>query len=139
TYIARESGARSERGEFKLGSLQPVYCTSAGKLLLACLSDADRSEMVDNLGFRPYTERTILDREHLRADLEQIRRQGYSIDNGEYSEFWRSIAVPVTNSAGDTIAAITCGGRPEAMTVEHQGWFRQEMSVLVEELSGQLA
>jgi DNA-binding IclR family transcriptional regulator len=139
TYIARESGPRSERGEFKLGSLQPVYCTSAGKLLLAFLPDSERSEILDTIAFRPYTERTILDREHLRAELERIRESGYSTDPGEYNEFWRYVAVPITNSAGDVIAAITCGGRPEMMTVEHQGWIRQEMSVAAEELSSQLS
>jgi DNA-binding IclR family transcriptional regulator len=139
TYIARESGSKSERGEFKLGSLQPVYCTSAGKLLLSFLPDSEREEFLASMSFRPYTERTILDREKLCAELDRIRHDDYSTDLGEYNEFWRSVAVPVSNSAGDVIAAITCGGRPEMMTVEHQGWMRQEMSVLAEELSSQLA
>jgi DNA-binding IclR family transcriptional regulator len=139
TYIARESGPKSERGDFKLGSLQPVYCTSAGKLLLAFMPDTDRVEIIEGLSFRPYTERTILDREHLRTELDRIRANGYSTDLGEYNEFWRSVAVPVTSSSEEVLAAITCGGRPEMMTVEHQGWMRQEMSVLAEELSSQLA
>jgi IclR family pca regulon transcriptional regulator len=139
TYIARESGERSERGDFKLGGLQPVYCTSAGKLLLAFLPEAEREEMLQGLSFRPYTERTILDREHLRIELDRICHNQHATDPGEYNEFWRSVAVPVSNAVGEVIAAITCGGRPEMMTVEHQGWMRQEMSVLAEELSSQLA
>jgi len=139
TYIARESGRLSERGPFKFGSLQPIHCTSAGKLLFAFLPEPERSALLESLPLRAHTDRSIIDRRELLAELERIRENGYSSDLGEYNEFWRSVAVPVVDGGGDVVAAITCGGRPEQMTVEHQGWMRQEMSTLAEELSGQLA
>jgi DNA-binding IclR family transcriptional regulator len=139
TYVARASGAESERGEFRLGVLRPLHCTSAGKLLLALLPDREQSELIKIMSLRPYTERTILDRKELRTELDLIRSHRFSTDRGEYSEFWRSVAVPVWNSTGEVIAAMTCGGRPERMTVEHQDWLRQEMTILAEELSSQVS
>ncbi len=139
TYIARESGPDSDKAEFKLGSLQPLHCTSAGKLLLAFLPDAEREEAIRRLPLRAYTARTLTIRDELVAELDRIRQHHYSADPGEYNEFWRSVAVPVTNASGEVIAALTCGGWAEKMTVEHQGWMRQEMSILAEELSGQIS
>lgn len=139
TYLAHAGGLEMETAQFKLGSLQPLHCTSAGKLLLALLPEGPREALLESRPLRSYTDLTITDKDQLRAELQRIRQNGYSADPGEYSEFWRSVAVPIHNSAGEAIAAITCGGRPEKMTVEHGSWMRQEMTVLAEELSGQLA
>jgi IclR family transcriptional regulator, pca regulon regulatory protein len=139
TYLARATGRGPDTPEFKLGALQPLHCTSAGKLLLAFLPQDEREALLKMLTLRQFTDRTILERDVLVAALDGIRENHYSIDTGEFNEFWRSVAVPVQGSDGDVVAAITCGGRPDRMTVEHQGWMRQEMSVLAEELSGQLA
>jgi DNA-binding IclR family transcriptional regulator len=139
TYVARAGGEESERGEFRLGVLRPLHCTSAGKLLLALMSDREQAELIKTMSLRPYTERTIVDRKELRGELDLIRANRFATDRGEYSEFWRSVAVPVWNTAGEVIAAVTCGGRPERMTVEHQDWMRQEMMVLAEELSSQVS
>ncbi len=103
------------------------------------MPEAERADLLARIPLRSYTDLTIVDRDQLREELDRIRHNQYSTDIGEYSEFWRSVAVPVFNAGGDAIAAITCGGRPEKMTVEHQGWMRQEMSVLAEELAVQLA
>jgi DNA-binding IclR family transcriptional regulator len=103
------------------------------------MSDREQSELMKTMSLRPYTERTIVDRKELRAEMDLIRANRFATDRGEYSEFWRSVAVPVWNTAGEVIAAVTCGGRPERMTVEHQDWMRQEMMVLAEELSSQVS
>jgi DNA-binding IclR family transcriptional regulator len=139
TYLARVAGRDTKAAEFKLGALQPMHCTSAGKLLFAFLPQAERHELIKTIPLRSYTAKTIVDRDELSEELERIHEYHYSTDPGEFNDFWRSVAVPVYGPAGEVIAAITCGGRPEKMTVEHQGWIRQEMSVLAEELSGQLA
>jgi len=139
TFIDRASGLDSDRGAFKLGVLQPLHCTSSGKLLLALLEPDEREQVLVGLTLRRFTERSITSLPELREELARIRDVGYSVDSGEFSEFWRSVAVPVSNSSGEVLGAVTCGGRPERMSVEHIGWMRQEMMVLVEELSQQLA
>lgn len=139
TFIHRRSGVDSDRPEFKLGALQPAHCTSSGKLLLAFLKPKEQEKTLAGLRLRRFTERTITSVAELREELSRIRNSGYAVDSGEFSEFWRSVALPISNSSGDVVAAVTCGGRPEKMTVEHLDWIRQEMMVLVEELSHQLA
>lgn len=139
TYLARASGAGAEATDFKLGAVQPVHCTSAGKLLFALLPEVEEEEWLRSLVLRRYTSLTMIDQGEVRAELRRIRERGYSVDPGEYNDFWRSVAVPVLGTGQRPVAAITCGGPPEKMTIEHQGRMRQEMTLLADELSHQLA
>lgn len=138
TYLERASGAEAPQRDFKLGTLQPIHCTAAGKLLFAFLPEPERNLLLQTISLRAYTERTLQDRAQLADELALIRGRGYSIDPGEFNEFWRSVAVPIHGASGEVVAAITCGGRPAKMTVEHQGWIRQEMTTLAEDLSAHL-
>jgi DNA-binding IclR family transcriptional regulator len=103
------------------------------------LPEPEQQDWLGSLTLRRYTSLTITDMNDLREELHQIREQGYSVDPGQYSDFWRSVAVPVLGAGQKPVAAMTCGGLPEKMTIEHQGWMQQEMSVAADELSHQLA
>lgn len=138
TFLARASRLTGDERPFHLGASQPIHCTAAGKLLFAFLRRAERDELFETLELKGYTPSTITDREALRAELEAIREKGYSVDPGEFSDFWRSQAVPVFRG-DDVVAAITCGGPADAVEPDKQGWVRHEMLTLAEELSHRLA
>ena len=90
----------------------PLHCTAMGKVLLAGLR---RSESRDRLAALTLTREGPLGRHGpncvtgkraLRAALEQVRTRGFAIDDEELVNGLRSIAVPVRNVEGRTLAAL---------------------------------
>jgi IclR family pca regulon transcriptional regulator len=68
---------------------------------------------------RSFTARTPATREALEARLASIRAQGYAVCDQELEEGLRSIAVPIANRRGTTLAAINVSSRAARTSVDH--------------------
>lgn len=77
-----------------------------GKVTLAHSASID--DEIDALPrpLRALTPKTITSTEELRAELTQIRRQGYSLDDGEAITGVRCVAAPIVSAEGRVIAAL---------------------------------
>ena len=84
----------------RIGSAVHPQCSALGKAILAGLSAVRRDAVLERVEWRRHTERTIVTRARLDAELEQVARQGWAADDGEFEEIVNCIAVPVTTSAG---------------------------------------
>jgi len=87
----------------------PAYCTSLGKAILAHQPD----EVVDRViasGLVRYTEQTIVDPEALRRVLEDVRKAGYAVDNGEHQPSLRCVGAPIRDQSGRVFAAVSISG-----------------------------
>ena len=62
----------------RIGRRTPTYCTSTGKVLLAYLTVDDRADYLPQSLTR-YTNKTIVDRQALDAELEKVKAQGIAI------------------------------------------------------------
>src|SRR5262249_31310044 len=82
-----------------------LHCTSNGKVLLAF---ADVKVVKGPL--EAVTKHTITSVKELRAQLEQIRRDGWSTNIGELEEGLHSVAAPVFDTSGRCCAALTVAG-----------------------------
>lgn len=92
----------------RLRELVPAHCTAAGKALLA---SRDRwRESVLTAPLERHTERTIVDADVLRRELEAIRRDGYATEDGEFQPRTRAVAATVIVD-GQAAAALTASGR----------------------------
>jgi IclR family pca regulon transcriptional regulator len=60
---------------------------------------------------RPFTQFTLTSRDKLTKALETVREDGYSIVDQELEIGLRSIAVPVNDASGKTVAAINIGAQ----------------------------
>jgi IclR family acetate operon transcriptional repressor len=78
-----------------VGNRTPLHATGAGKALLANLPAPRRDALLDRLDLRGYTARTIVDRAALRRTLDEVREKGYALDDEEYDEGVRCVAVAV--------------------------------------------
>lgn len=87
---------------------------------------------------RRYTERTITDLAALQDELNGIAARGYAVDNGEFNDQHRSVAVPIRDGTGAVIAALSCGGHEDWVAPRSMEQMRGEMIVLAHELSRQL-
>jgi IclR family transcriptional regulator, pca regulon regulatory protein len=88
-----------------VGSRLPAYCTALGRVLLAGESDERLETYFGSLAPRQVTARTITEPTALRRAVLDARRSGYAISDGEVETGLCSIAVPVIDRRGRTVAA----------------------------------
>jgi len=94
-----------------VGSRLPASCTSMGRMLLAGLDDAQVQSVLGRKPLPARTRHTITDPEAVLARVRQARRQGWCLVNQELEEGLVSMAVPVVNRDGATIAALNISGQ----------------------------
>ena len=88
------------------GSRNPAHATASGKLLLA-FAAAETLDRIVHRELRRFTPRTICTRSALLAEIAAIRRQGYAVNEGEWTVDVGAVAAPVKNDKGVVVAAIT--------------------------------
>jgi DNA-binding IclR family transcriptional regulator len=89
-----------------IGSRYPLHAGSAGKLLLAWLSQERRDEIFSKTGLPRLTRNTITNCRALEKELKKIRQTGYAIAHGERIPHVSSVAAPIRDFKGDVIAAL---------------------------------
>lgn len=107
--LAYAEGSRSLRMPATVGRRTPAYCSAVGKAMLAFLPET----VVDDVAarpLRPCTEKTLVTREALLADLRLVRLRGYAIDNEEIEKGLRCVGAPVWNYSGEVAAAVSVAG-----------------------------
>jgi IclR family pca regulon transcriptional regulator len=114
---ARSTARRTLRIGLGVGSRLPLYCSSAGRSLLAALPRPEAGALMCSEPLLALTPRTVTEIGRLHRQLLDCRQRGYSVCDEEIELGVRSIAVPLLNEAGDTIAAMTISMRAERMTL----------------------
>ena len=89
-----------------LGERAPLYCTGLGKAMLANLSEEQINTVLSD-PMPPFTKCTITDPDVLRNELEEIRRNGFAVDNMEHEFGIRCVAVPVFGLHGNILGAVS--------------------------------
>lgn len=93
----------------QIGSEKPIYCTGLGKIMLA-FAEPDYKRVIKNLHIEAVTKNTIINKQQLVAEIEQIKKQGFALDMEENEIGLICVAVPVFNNQGKFIAAISTSG-----------------------------
>ncbi len=88
----------------------PLYCTGAGKVLLANQPYTITKSLVATLELTPLTCKTITDRRALTAELTKIRNNGYGVDDGEFRDELHCVSAPVFNMDGTVTTAVSLTG-----------------------------
>ncbi|OQA96492.1 MAG: Acetate operon repressor [Chloroflexi bacterium ADurb.Bin222] len=111
-YIDQVESPATLRVNAAVGTMNPLHCTALGKALLA-FGDAPLPATLE-----AYTPNTITDPQTLRRHLEEVRRLGYAIDDGEFDPGVRCIAVPILDFRGKTVGSIGISGPATRVTPE---------------------
>jgi DNA-binding IclR family transcriptional regulator len=117
-YIDKIEPARSVRMITRIGASNPVHCTAVGKAMLAFLPEERITDILGRLRFERYTSHTISTVEALRAEIEKTRRRGYAVDDEEFEEGLRCIAVPVLDAQRLPVAAVSVSGPSFRVTAQ---------------------
>lgn len=94
----------------KLGYRIGVSCSAPGKAILACLPEREREDVIAQVRFVKYNERTIMTKERLRRELASVVKQGHAFDDAEQFEGVYCVAAPVFDRGGYPVAAIWTTG-----------------------------
>jgi DNA-binding IclR family transcriptional regulator len=117
-YIDKIEPARSVRMITRIGASNPIHCTAVGKAMLSFLPEERITDILSRLRFERYTSHTISTAEALRAEIEKTRRRGYAVDDEEFEEGLRCIAVPVLDAQRLPVAAVSVSGPSFRVTAQ---------------------
>jgi len=118
----------------KIGNREPLHASSVGKCLLAFADVGEREAMLAHIRFERYTPNTIVTKERLLEELDQVRLEGYSLDDNELSPDIRCIAVPVFDGRGRCIYSLGVSGANSHMTAEKIHFIIEKLTMAVRPL-----
>ncbi|MFS0634467.1 IclR family transcriptional regulator [Mesobacillus foraminis] len=117
-YVDKIESNQTVRMYSRTGSRAPMYCTAVGKILLSGKQKEEFETLISNMDFTPKTPTTITSKEVFRQEIEQVKRQGYAIDNSENEAVLRCIAAPIYDHKGKIIASFSISGPNNRVTME---------------------
>lgn len=98
------------RIHLEVGQRTPAHCIAGGKVLLAHLEPAQRARLLRSRKLVARTSRSITRVSDLEAELEKVRGRGYGTNYEENFEGIVAVAVPVMDTHGRVLAALTMHG-----------------------------
>lgn len=126
---ARSTARQTMRVGLGVGSRLPLYCSAAGRALLAALPGEQWEPLVRREPMDPLTAKTVTTLAGLRRMLAFCKDKGYATCDEEIELGVRSIAIPMYNQAGETVAAISISTRAERMTISEM--VRQHLPLML--------
>ncbi len=101
-----------------VGQRFPLYCSAVGKVFLAYDTNLQKNELAQT-PFKPHTRKTIVSSTHMLEECARIVARGYALEQGEYHQLVRGIAVPINNNDGQIVAALSVLA-PSNLLMDHQ-------------------
>ena len=109
------SSAQRLRFDQEVGSRIPAYASAMGKAMLAYADDPD-AVVAALPRLAKLTGSTITSRPALRAELDDVHERGWALNDEEREAGVRTVAAPVLDRSGHSIAAIAVQGPTIRMT-----------------------
>ena len=94
-YLDRVETAAPLRFYLHPGSRVPAHCSASGKIFLAQMTPRQRQRLLGHAPLQAYTPKTIIDLGGLEAEIRDIKRQGFALDNEEFLPGLLCVAVLV--------------------------------------------
>ena len=94
----------------RVGARLPAYCTAAGKIQLAYMTDEELDSYFPTRELKAYTPNTITDKDTLKKHLQLVAEQGYAIDNEELDLGVRCVGAPIRDYTRRIVGAVSISG-----------------------------
>ena len=120
-YIDCEESPMALRVASRVGTLTLAHCTSVGKAWLACESDDFLRGLYPSPQLPALTEGSITSRAALMTELAEVRRLGYSHNEGESEVGVGSVSCAVRDRDGKPAAAVSVAVPLARMTPDRWG------------------
>lgn len=105
-YIARYLSQNTIDNDVIVGSRLPTYCTAAGWVYMANMSDSDIMTILDRSDLRAYTSKTIYEKNRIFQIVNETRSRGFSTADEQVYSNDLALAVPITDNSGKAVGAV---------------------------------
>ena len=107
-YVERATASHSMMRVVQIiGARAPLHITAVGKIFLSDDGPEAWRRYIDRTGLPRYTPHTLTDADALARELEQIRHQGYALDNEEAEKGVSCIGAGIYNDEGRLVAGLS--------------------------------
>ena len=138
-YIDKvESTVSSIRMVSRVGSRIPLYCSGVGKAIMATLPDEEVKKIWNESIIEKKTDKTITDFSQMQEVLEEVRQNGYALDDEENEKGVRCIAACLHGYQKEVKYAFSISGPTSRMTRERVKELAVDVKKVQEELSREL-
>ncbi|GED69351.1 IclR family transcriptional regulator [Brevibacillus reuszeri] len=137
-YIEKLEGNETLRMHSKVGTRAPMHCTGFGKVIMAYLPSAEVAKIIDRQPMEAYTINTIVDKNELLENLQEIKRKGFAYDLEENELGISCIAAPIFEHTGKVVAAVSISGPTMRMTTERLAELQEHIMDIANKISGRL-
>jgi IclR family acetate operon transcriptional repressor len=137
-YVDQYEGSGTARTVMQIGSRQPMYCTAAGKVMLAWLWEVRVRDLLGDEEFARFTEHTLTTVNGVLLDLESVRQRGYATDMQELENGVCCVAAPIRARSGAVVGAISASAVASRMTSDRIKFLGPQLSRVGNEISHRL-
>lgn len=93
-----------------VGTRFPMHTAVPSKAMLAFLPAREKQSICEKLVFKKFTEHTVTNLDDFYKILDEVKRNGYSVDCGEEVDGMHCIGAPIFDRNGYPVAAIWVTG-----------------------------
>jgi IclR family KDG regulon transcriptional repressor len=94
----------------RVGARLPAYCTAAGKVQLAHMSEAELEQYLPARELKAFTPNTITEVDELRNQLKMISEMGYAIDDEELDIGVKCVSSAIRDYTNRIVGAVSISG-----------------------------
>lgn len=106
-YVDKRNAADPVQMYSQAGKVGPAYCTGVGKAMLAHLPESELAPVLEQQSFHQFTKTTHTSAASLRAELKDIRVNGYGFDREEHEPGIICVALPILTETSRVIGALS--------------------------------
>lgn len=118
-YVARVAVPKLVTLGVTIGTRFPAAQTSLGKVLLAALEPDELDEVLATPGRSGLEPRWKPERDELDEVLRDVRAKGWAVTDQDLALGIRSIAAPIRNGRGRTVAAVNVNAHAAETSIDH--------------------
>lgn len=135
-YLGISETAHPVRVASRVGKDVPAYATAIGKAQLAYASEEEINKIYPETRLKRYTPNTIVSLAELKRQLKDVSVNDYAIDNEEYEQGVRCVAVPIKDYLGVPVAALSVSAPVSRMS---EARIKDEILPVVQKFSREIS
>lgn len=109
-YLSQVETQKMMRAIAGPGGRASMHCSGIGKMLLSSQSETQLNETLSQMSLSRETSHTFTNVDDLTREIEQIRKQGFSVDDEEVAVGLRCIAAAIYDENSVPLAGISISG-----------------------------
>lgn len=118
-YVDRVETKWPLRIQLPIGTRVPFYCTASGKLYLSSLSPQHLERFAKSAQFEQFTQKTLTTPDTLISEIEDVRKNGYAVDNQEFMDGMIALGVPILDGHNRLVSTLSFHAPTQRLSMEN--------------------